>query len=142
MLTFWKKNSHTAIFNVCIFNIYLYVNTYKYKVRINCNSFLSVDSLLSIYNENMYQFLTNLLWARKQSKQSRLCRHEHSNDPSWLSNWTFIFTLEMKRRYYIMIFTPSWSSKWMKIGSAKSSEWVSYSISKRCLQDIHRFYIK
>ena len=60
-----------------IFNIYLQLSneysdsaidwTLKHKVRINCNNFVSVDSLLSIYNEKMHQFLANL-WASKQSK--------------------------------------------------------------------------
>ena len=42
--------------------------TCKYKVRMNCSKFVSIDSLLSIYNENMHQFLTNLLWASKELK--------------------------------------------------------------------------
>ena len=64
---------------VMIFNIYLQVNseycdsaidlTCTCKVRINYNSVVSVDSLLSIYNENMHQFLTSLLWATKQFKE-------------------------------------------------------------------------
>ena len=56
---------HSLCVAVMIFNIYLQVNneysdsaidqTCKYKIRINCNSFVSVDSL---YNENLHQFLT------------------------------------------------------------------------------------
>ena len=50
---------------IIIFNIYLQVNneysdsaidkTCKYKVKMNCNIFFSVDSLLSIYNKQMHQ---------------------------------------------------------------------------------------
>ena len=70
---------------VMIFNIYLHVSneysdsaidqTCKYKVRINCNNFISVDSLLSIYNENMHQFLTNLLSATKQLEKQFELKH-------------------------------------------------------------------
>ena len=76
-MTLWKS----LCVAVMIFNIYLQVNneyidsaidkTCKYKVRINCNNFASVESLLSIYNESMCQFLTNLC-SSKQLKKNEL----------------------------------------------------------------------
>ena len=103
--------------------------------------FVFDDSLLSIYNENMHQILTNLLCANKQLKQiiwvkaslytCRLCRQSDWNDPSWLSKSTFIFSLERKLRHYI-IFTRSWPPIWKKIGSGKKS-FTFGNIRKGCI---------
>ena len=49
--------------------------TCKYQVRMICNNFVSVDSLLSIYNKNMHQLLINLLSTRKQLKEIIELKH-------------------------------------------------------------------
>ena len=51
--------------NIVILLLIRHANT----VIINCNSSVSVDSPLSIHNENMQLFLTNLLWVSKQLKK-------------------------------------------------------------------------
>ena len=74
-----EKNSLCVA--VMIFNIYLQVNdeytdsaidytcAIKCKVRMNCNNFISIDNLLSIYNGNMHHFLTKCFCASKQLKE-------------------------------------------------------------------------
>ena len=79
MLTLWEKNSLCVA--VMIFNIYLQVNN-EYSdsaIDYTCTNtksewitiilFLLTVFSVFIYNENMHQFLTNLLWASKQLKE-------------------------------------------------------------------------